>query len=680
MKLPTKLQALASSPYSLPVIILFVSVLAYGIHIPWMGFYWDDWPWIWFSHVMGPGGMLKIDVEHRPISGIILFLGTILSGENPLGWQIYNLVIRILGGLSLAWTLRVLWPGNKEQINWVAILFLVYPGFGQQFVAVNTSRHLLPLASFTLSLGLMIRANQVRDRSRWYTSASLVLFLLTMFTTEYYYGLEFIRPVILWIYYRQQGKNRHSIFIQVFKSWLPYLLPLMGVFAWRYAVSKTNNYPITILEGLNAASDQGIMAWIEAAVQDVMAAGVEAWELILQFPDPGLFGARARLYFWVLVGLAAIATWVYWILYPSKADDKSWGIEALILGGEALILGPIPFWVTGLDMKLSFPFDRLTLPMMMGSSLFLAGVVDIIIRSKPVKVILIAVITGLAVGYHYQNGVAYRRDWQHQTQFFQQLVWRIPALETNTALLSNELPSTFSTDNSLTAPLNWIYAPSFSGGNLPIYLFYIDLRFGSENINLTPDKMAKDHYRFYPFRGTPDQVVVILNQPPGCLRVMSYDHHKNFPDLPPDVRAALMYSNLDQIHLTVDGSVPPLPVNIPNLKSDWCYYFEKADLARQREAWEAVAESGDQAFKVGYPDSPTKHVSEYEVFIEGYAHTDQWEAAQRLTLEATEINPHLTALLCDTWERIRTSTPSSPERSNVLDKLSKKLNCEIPLE
>jgi hypothetical protein len=227
MKLPSKIRKLVSSPCSLPIVILFVSVLAYGIHIPWMGFYWDDWPWVWFSHVMGPGGMLKIDVEHRPISGMVLFLGTILSGENPLGWQVYNLVIRIFGGLSLGWTLKVLWPDHKEQINWMVILFLVYPGFSQQFVAVNTSRHLFPLASFSLSLGFMIRANQVCNHSRWFSGASLVLGLLTMFTTEYYYGLEFIRPVILWIYYRKQGKERQNVFRQVCKSWLPYLLPLM---------------------------------------------------------------------------------------------------------------------------------------------------------------------------------------------------------------------------------------------------------------------------------------------------------------------------------------------------------------------------------------------------------------------------------------------------------------------
>ena len=51
--------------WSLPVALFLLGIIAYGIHISWMGFYWDDWPWIWFSQVMGPAGMLRIDVEHR---------------------------------------------------------------------------------------------------------------------------------------------------------------------------------------------------------------------------------------------------------------------------------------------------------------------------------------------------------------------------------------------------------------------------------------------------------------------------------------------------------------------------------------------------------------------------------------------------------------------------------------
>ena len=121
----SKLRTLHFSWWTYSLAILFLGVLAYGIHIPFMGFYWDDWPWIWFSNVMGPAGMLRIDIEHRPITGVVLWLGSILAGNNPVGWQIYNLVLRLVGAVSLGWFLKKLWPRQREQIIWVVLLFLI---------------------------------------------------------------------------------------------------------------------------------------------------------------------------------------------------------------------------------------------------------------------------------------------------------------------------------------------------------------------------------------------------------------------------------------------------------------------------------------------------------------------------------------------------------------------------
>jgi hypothetical protein len=451
----------------------------------------------------------------------------------------------------------------------------------------------------------------------------------------------------------------------------------VGVFIWRYTISKDVNYQITIFEELGAVPTQGILRLLWGTLQDVSSAGLGAWWKISQFPDPALFGIRSRLYYWGLVLLVTAGMTLYFNIFPSKNSDKSWGVEAIIIGLVALVIGPIPFWVTGLDIKLSFPFDRLTLPMMMGSSLLLKGILDLTIRHKPVKAFLAAAIIGLAVGVHYQNAVTYRRDWQHQTKFFQQLAWRIPALKPGTAILANELPTTYSTDNSLTAPLNWMYDPGFSGGDLAVHLFYVDLRFGTNVTGNLPNTLMSDDYRFYTFLGSPDRAVVIYNQPPACTRVLTLEYHQNFPGLPAEIQSILRYSNTDQI-LTTSGmqASPPNPVDASVGQSDWCYYFEKADLARQRGEWEAAARFSDAAFEVGHPDSPTKHVTEYELFIEGYAHTSQWDKSGRLTFDSFDIDSQMAPMLCYTWDRIQSDTPPSPERSTVLQKIQEKLDCD----
>ncbi len=666
------LQSFIRSPYSLPFAILMIGVAAYGLHIYWMGFYWDDWPWVWLSHVKGPQGVLKIDEFHRPLTGVVLYIGALLSGDNPVLWQSYNLAGRLMGAGALAWALHKLWPEHRQRTIWVTLLFLVYPGFTQQFVAINSSRHIFPLITFFLSLGFTIQAAQQEARYWRYTSLALLFSLITMFTTEYYYGIEFIRPVILWMIIRREEKNFIPGVMAAFKAWIPYLVPVLGVFAWRYSVSKSVNYEITIFNEVTNTPESGIFLVVKEALLDLFTATFGAWSKAFALPDPTLFGGRTRLYYWVIVSGITLGTLIYLIFAPTETEEKAWWQEALILGAAALVISPLPFWVTGLDPKLAFPADRLLLPSILGVSLLLAGIIDLIFKRSAVKVILLSLLIGFAVGSHNQNGISYRRDWGYTVAFFQQLTTRIPDLPSNTAILSNELPNSRSTDNSLTAPLNWVYAPDFADGDLPLQLLYIDLRFGRQNPVVEGNPSFANRYIYYPFRGSPDQVLVIYHAPPACLRVVDSTTRQPMPAFVEDV---LEYSKPELI-LTEAEPVLSLPAALGRdpQTENWCYYFEKADLARQQGEWERVVELGEIAFALS--DSPND-AAERVPFIEGYAHTGQWARAEALTYETLEINQFAAPLLCETWERIEANTTPSTERDTILETINTQLDCSL---
>jgi len=672
-KISNFLQKITQIPISLFVLLSGLGVLAYGLSIPNLGFYWDDWPWVWFSHVMGPKGMLQIDIEHRPITGVVLWVGALLSGESPIGWQLYNLGFRIAGAFALAWSLRQIWPQNKNQITWVSLAFIVYPGFVQQFVAVNTSRHLFPLMTFFLSLGYMVLAVRNQNRFWRFTSISLALSLITMFTTEYYYGLEFIRPVILWIVLREKFQFKWADFVKAFKAWLPYLIPLVAVFIWRLIVSQSVNYQITIFEEVASPSNQNFLQMLTGYLRDILASGLGAWFLPFEPLDPSLYGARSRLYFWGIVLVSTIGMLIYLVFSRDESRDSHWNKDALLLAGAALITGPIPFWVTGLDPKLSFPADRLNLPMIMGAGILLVALLETLFKQDGIKIFIIALLIGMATGFHNQNAINYRRDWQYQIAFFQQLTTRIPALENNTAIITNELPNNRSTDNSLTAPLNWIYAPDFTGGDLPLHMFYSELRFGREETQF--DKKAlKLVYRFYPFESSAEESLVIYHRPPACLRVMSAEKQHYYPLLPSFVKDLLPYSNPEQIILTEDTPAMPRFFSKTPQPENWCYYFEKADLARQRGDWQQIADLGDIAFALD--DSPN-HASERVPFIEGYAHTGQWARAEELTYEALKINQFMGPMLCEAWERIEATTDASSQRDRIIAEINTQMDCDL---
>jgi hypothetical protein len=669
-----RLQRFFQSSYSLPLILLAVAILAYGLHLPWLGFYWDDWPWVWFSHVMGPAGMLKIDVEHRPISGVVLYLGSLLSGQNPLGWQLYAMMMRLLGAVALAWALRQLWPHRKKQTAWVALLFLVYPGFQQQFVAVNNSRHLFPLISLFLSFGWMVRAVRERERRIPFTLAALLASLVTMFTTEYYYGLELIRPLLLWILIRRDERRFWPGLWKTVKAWLPYLIPLVGVFAWRYNLSKQVNYQVTIFKTLQRAPGQGVLALLRDGAEDLFAAGVKAWFQVFQLPSAELFSPRSQMLYWGLVFVCIVGLGLYLFLQREEAPSDAWGREALPLAAASLVLSPLPFWVTRLDPNLIFPADRLNLPTMLGASLLLVALVDWLFRRDAAKIILLSILLGLAIGLHNQNASVYRRDWKYQQAFFQQLITRIPALAPDTALLINELPYNRSTDNSLTAPLNWAYAPEFDGGDLPLFMYYVQLRFGRDPTDFDAGTDLAADYRFYPFRSSPEQSLVLYHHPPACLRVLSPEHQLHYPLLPSYIRAVLPFSDLDRILVDeqTSATLPPMMAQ-PSRPETWCHYFQRADLARQRGDWKQVAQLGDLAFELD--DSPN-HASERVPFIEGYAHVGRWDRAEALSAEALEINKFMAPMLCDAWERIEASTAPTPERDQRLERIYRELACD----
>jgi hypothetical protein len=128
------------------------------------------------------------------------------------------------------------------------------------------------------------------------------------------------------------------------------------------------------------------------------------------------------------------------------------------------------------------------------------------------------------------------------------------------------------------------------------------------------------------------------------------------PILPRTAAQALELSNLEQIVQTKKDEVALPSVFGPEPSHTWCYYFEKADLARQVGDWEKVSDIGDQVFSIPYyPDD----LSEYLPFVEAYARTGRWEDARDLTRDAANAMPILEPALCAVWQRVEADSSTT---------------------
>ena len=166
------------------------------------------------------------------------------------------------------------------------------------------------------------------------------------------------------------------------------------------------------------------------------------------------------------------------------------------------------------------------------------------------------------------------------------------------------------------------------------------------------------------FTGNTDQVLVLHFDPPSCLRILDPVYDADVLVAPRDVNNAeagtllLPRALVPALHLSDpqniilksnDDFAPPEWLFGPEPERTWCYYFEKADLARQTGDWEKVAKLGDKAF--GMPLSPADS-AEYMPFIEAYARLGRSEDALTLTENALEKNSAVRAMLCGLWARI----------------------------
>ena len=96
--------------YSVLLAVVLFSVLSFGLLIPFLGFYWDDWPMIWFSYTQGPLGFPEVFSGDRPFLSLIYILTTSILKTSPLQWQLLGLFTRILTAMSFWWAFKQLWP------------------------------------------------------------------------------------------------------------------------------------------------------------------------------------------------------------------------------------------------------------------------------------------------------------------------------------------------------------------------------------------------------------------------------------------------------------------------------------------------------------------------------------------------------------------------------------------
>jgi hypothetical protein len=667
--------------WTIPIAFLLICFLSYGLLIPWLGFYMDDWYLMWFSKMFGPLEFIRYFSQDRPfLSGIYILTSAIL-GQSPLVWQIFAIISRWVAVLSFWWMCKQVWPAKIRQVTWAALIFAIYPGFKQQWMAVMFSHGLLLEALYLVSFGSLIYALR---KPRWFWpmfGLSLLSYVVSLFSSEYFFGWELLRPIFLWVVFLQLGIPAAKRIKQSVLYWIPYLSIWLGFWVWRTFFFVSEQHGLSVLHDFAVNPKGAFVNYLQMVLQDVQSSGEAVWEQILHQPHAFQFNNQTTILYWLIVILATLVvgfflsrlTFLPVDLDSQMPSDRQWAWQAIGIGALSLFFGGIPFWAAGLQVTPDYPFDRFTLAMMLGASLLLVGVFDLIVRTRRQQIIILAVVVGLAIGMNFQTSNTYRRESATLNQFIWQMAWRAPGLKPGTVLLTHELPFEYNSQSSLTAALGWAYAPNSHSRDIPYYLIYTNSDLAKQVFGGGADQQISISLRDVNFTSNPSHTLSLFYSPPGCLKIMDPDVDSPSPDLPQDFLPAIPISNLNQIE-----EKPTVPVSPPaelfgaEPKHDWCYYFEKADLARQIGDWQQVTNLGDQTIQ--------KHLhpvisSEKLVFVEGYAHTAHWDQARSQSLEAIHGKTNDQPQMCKLWGRIAQNTQRTPEQQAAVAEMRGQFQC-----
>ncbi|NMB55996.1 MAG: hypothetical protein GYA15_14980 [Leptolinea sp.] len=623
--------------------LLFVfTILAYGLVIPKLGLFGDDWPHLWVYHMFGLDGLNQLVAWDRPFSAWVYAVIAPLAGEHIWAYHLYLLILRWVCAVIFYLLVIEILPDSHPLPFWTAAFFLLYPGFRQQPQPIEFILHFTALGLMLLSFWMMIQASK-NYKPVWQYSIPGWICALSIFSIEYFIGLELLRPVLLWIVIRRDSPDNKSAVRRVIKNWIPYLV-ILGIYAWwRIFIFKFPTYKPTFLNQSGENPLTAIFGLGQILIEEIRASILGAWRQMVSLPLQENVGPG----YGILVLLVAAGVF-FWLRRQRKNAGQTSPFIPLLVGSIAILLAGVPFWITGIPVQLEFPWDRSMLPFMIGASLLISG--GLLLLRPGLRNFFVAVIIALGIGMHYQNAMLYQKEWAKLGQFFWQLTWRAPALKPGAVVISDAIPLFYYGDNNLTPVLNWTYAPKNSSLNLPYNFFDMGERLGKNLPELKPGLPVEHGYRFIFFNSTSDALVPVYYREGNCLRIVD-ERIGQMDSIPRRLREASVFSHPEMFIDTSSQAMPP--AFIPEPEHNWCYYYQKAELAVQYTDWQTIGtlfkESSQRQYK------PTDQ-TEWLPFIEGLVHLNEFDQAVEISLAGLE-QEGARQVICGLWNRLSADNP-----------------------
>ncbi|MDO8573460.1 MAG: hypothetical protein Q7R77_01790 [Candidatus Daviesbacteria bacterium] len=648
------------------LIITIYSLLAYAPFIPFLGLYGDDWFFTYIGHFYGLNGLLESKVMERPFTGYLHALNYFLLSDNVFLWHIAMLLVSLLGTYILFFTLKKLWPNKLSIVTSITLLFAIYPGFLQ----LPSSPTYLPITTnlviWIISLAFTIYAIKAKSKPRllFFTIFALILQIFSFLFMEYFIGMETLRLAL--ILYILKTRISFKTVRKIFIYWSPYLLTLMIFILWRVVLFKSTREVTNINWVMETYYSNPL--WIAKIPLEILYGLVSTIifayfiPLIIRIPRIPLEISFLILFLGIISG--GLLYFYYKLMEKSAYDRdlnnsieiKKFGKDLLFIGSISVLGALLPIIISGRLVRLFDAYDRYTLTSIIGVGFIIIGLLFFLKINSSIRKLFIISIIALSVATHLMNGYLYTTNWNKQKNIWWQLYWRAPKIENNAMLIFNFPPLT--QKNLFSEIINrvkwyriyWVDYQIYGPANL--FFNYNDLYSHNINGDYLPDKNVvkkieekaidqtdnlyatyikgfdKNHLRYY-------QNAAIVTAPGdhSCLWVLDKERQELPDSADMLLKSNIVYSDADKLVQSDKSVIPPLSIFGPEPTRTWCYYFQKASLARQLRDWDKLSQLTEELLGSGFKPND---VNEWLPFIEGFLVLEKYSQAKDLIETASK--------------------------------------------
>lgn len=661
------------------LLILVIAGIAYLPLVSQLGYLNDDWYLMYDMFVKDASFFHEIFGIDRPGRALAMIPLFSLFGFDPLWYHLSAFTFRAFGGVFVYWTMRMLWGERRNFFGLVTgLLFAIYPGFLSMPNAIDYQSHILGLFLATLSVALTVKAVLVANRTQKIVliAGSILAGWGYLSQMEYFLGIEALRfAAIMVLMWRGEGETFKQKVLQIVRVSLPFLLITVGFLVWRLFFFESERKATDVTLQVSQFFTDPLIAlwWLNYLIQDFFTVTLVAWNLPLyQIGFAMRLKDMAAGLAWASLAVAALVVGYNWSGKKAGETESSPGTgvmrETLFISILSIAGGLIPVILVNRHVTLP-DYSRYTLIASIGAVMLLALLIESISK-RGTQMTVLGVLVAVAVLTHYGNTIRYVDETQATRNFWWQVAWRAPKIEEGVTLIASYPGSPLSEDYFIWSPANFIYYPGKQDNNPVVVKLPAAVLDGNTVTQVTTNGGVETPLRRgnYLERDFGNVLVMVQSSPNSCVRFMNgASPELNSFD---DGRIVMVapFSKLDAV--VTNGEMPSVPVHVFGSEPErgWCFYYQQADLARQRGDWQTVTDLLHEALDKGYyPNDPLEWIP----FMQAYAVQGDVDEMREMT-KLIVLDKYLRLQVCNNMKYLAENEAFSIE---VNDFITKKI-CE----